>query len=126
VRGQGYTLMWPREAGIRPYEAGNADKVVKVNWQEGSVVSPPQGWFHQHFSTGSVPARQLAMRWGTRRYGVEFIDVQRKEGVFVSTKKGGTLIEYEDEDPEIGHRFVRECAANGVDVRMPHLASAAT
>jgi len=124
LRGQGYTLMWPQEAGIRPYQAGHEDKVVKVDWQEGSVFSPPQGWFHQHFSTGLEPARQLAMRWGTRRYGVEFIDVQRREGVFVSTKDGGTLIEYEDEDPEIGALFVRECTKNGVHVRMPHLAAA--
>src|SRR6266705_2131791 len=40
VSGSGYTLMWPREAGIRPYEQGNEDKVIRAPWQEGAVVSP--------------------------------------------------------------------------------------
>lgn len=118
VRGKGYTLMWPQSAGIRPYESGHGDMVVKVDWQEGSVVSPPRGWFHQHFSTGQVSARQLALRWGSRVHGVEFVDLQREEGVFVSVKRGGTLIEYEDEDPEIRRLFAEECAKNGVEVRM--------
>jgi len=126
VRGQGYTLLWPPEAGTQPYASGHADRVIKVPWREGSVVSPPAGWFHQHMSTGREPARQLALRWGTRVYGVEWVDLQRREGVFVSVKNGGTLIEYEDEDPAIGREFAEECAKNGVEVRMPHLAALST
>src|SRR5437867_13449565 len=39
LRTEGYTLMWPQEAGIRPYQSGNGDQVVKVNWREGSVLN---------------------------------------------------------------------------------------
>ena len=37
----------------------------------------------------------------------------------VSLKHGGNPIEFEDEDPEIRSRYERECAGNGVKVRMP-------
>jgi len=36
LRSQGYTLMWPKEAGNRPYKNGNGDQVVKVDWKEES------------------------------------------------------------------------------------------
>ena len=68
LRSEGYTLMWPQEAGLRPYQQMLGNQVVKVDWQEGSVVSPPTGWFHQHFNTGKEPARYLALRWGSRKF----------------------------------------------------------
>jgi hypothetical protein len=34
-------------------------------------------------------------------------------------REGGTLIEYEDEDPEIHRVFLEECRKNGVESRMP-------
>lgn len=121
LRGAGYTLIWPQEAGIRPYESGRGAQVIRISWREGSVFSPPSGWFHQHFSTSREPVRQLALRYGTDRYGVEFHDIVDREGNLVSVRQGGTLIEYEDEDPEIQRMFVAECSRNGVEVRMPHL-----
>jgi hypothetical protein len=36
----------------------------------------------------------------------------------VSRKLGGTMIEYEDENPEIREQYERECARNGVLVNM--------
>jgi hypothetical protein len=36
----------------------------------------------------------------------------------VSRKLGGTMIEYEDEDPEIRALYERECARNGFEFRM--------
>jgi hypothetical protein len=36
----------------------------------------------------------------------------------VSRKLGGTMIEYEDENPEIPAQYERECARNGVQVSM--------
>jgi len=114
-----------QEAGIRPYEAGNGKKVVKADWKEGSVVSVPHYWFHQHFNTGKPPARHLALRYGSDRYGVEFKEVFSKEGNLVSTREGGTLIEYADEDPEIRRMFVAECAENGVRVDMPAIGTRA-
>lgn len=118
LRSQGYTLMWPKDAGTRPYEDGNGDAVVKVDWQIGSIFSPPTGWFHQHFNTGKEPARQLALRYGSNKYGVAFHDIAAGEGVYVNVKQGGTLIEYEDQDPAIHRLFESECTRNGVTVTM--------
>lgn len=112
---RGYTLMWPPEAGVQPYTSGNADSVVRLDWQEGSVLCPPTGWFHQHLNTGPEPARQLALRYGSKKYGVGFKDVFDRAGVLVSLKDGGTQIEYEDEDPRIRSDFARELERNGVD-----------
>ena len=33
LRSQGYSLMWPQEVGVHPYEAGFEDQVVRVDWQ---------------------------------------------------------------------------------------------
>ncbi|MBM2811388.1 MAG: reactivating factor for ethanolamine ammonia lyase [Chloroflexi bacterium] len=119
VRGAwGYSLMWPKESGIRPYENGNADKVVRIDWKEGSVVSPPGDWFHQHFNTGPEPVRQLALRLGSQRHGVYFHDIQTRGGVLLSVAEGGTMIEYDDEDPEIPRLFQEELARWGAKSHM--------
>jgi len=121
LRSEGYTLMWPQEAGLRPYKNGYSDKVVKVKWREGSVFSPPSGWFHQHFNTGEEKARQLAFRYSGQS-GKYLFGVWRainKEGVRTSTREGGTLIEYEDEDPQIRIDFEAAIAERGVPMEMP-------
>jgi oxalate decarboxylase/phosphoglucose isomerase-like protein (cupin superfamily) len=121
LRSQGYTLMWPQEAGIRPYQSGNGDQVVKVNWREGSVLSPPTGWFHQHFNTGKEKARQLAFRYSSQsgKYLFGVWKAINKEGVRTSIREGGTLIEYEDEDPQIRSDFEAAIARVGVPMEMP-------
>ena len=42
-----------------------------------------------------------------------------REGPTTSLREGGTLIEYEDEDPEVRRGFLEECKKNGVEARMP-------
>jgi quercetin dioxygenase-like cupin family protein len=118
VQSEGYTLMWPSALGLRPYESGHGDQVVKVDWQVGSVFSPPTGWFHQHFNTGPLPARQLALRYGSNKYAVPFHDVHYAAGLLVSTRKGGTLIDYEDEDPAIREQFRRAVEQRSVAYHM--------
>lgn len=122
LRSQGYTLMWPQEAGLRPYRNGNADKVVRVDWREGSVFSPPSGWFHQHFNTGKEPARQLAFRYSGQsgKYLLGCWRAINKEGVRTSTREGGTLVEYEDEDPQFRIDFEAAIKKLGVPSEMPH------
>jgi len=121
LRSEGYTLVWPKEAGTRPYENGRGSEVVQIKWREGSVVSPPGGWFHQHFCTGREPGRQLAIRYGSRIYRIGFkIAAQRQEdGTHLSIKEGGTAIEFEDEDPEIRRRFEAELSKTGARCQMP-------
>ena len=42
-----------------------------------------------------------------------------KLGVYVSYREGGTLIEYEDEDPQIKIDFEKKLAEAGVQSKMP-------
>lgn len=122
LKGKGYSLMWPRELGIHPFTSGQGDKVVRVDWSEGSVFCPPDSWFHQHFNTGDTAARQLALRYGSRKHLV-MRDVVRKagkmEGVMISHREGGTLIEYEDEDPEIRRIYEKELKNTETKMEMP-------
>ncbi len=121
LRSEGYTLMWPQEAGMRPYKSGNGDKVVRVDWREGSVFSPPSGWFHQHFNTGMEQARQLAFRYSGQsgKYLLGCWRAINKEGVRTGVREGGTMIEYEDEDPQIRKDFEAAVRRSSVRMEMP-------
>jgi len=126
LQAEGYSLMWPQEVGVRPYQNGFSDQVVRVDWGPFSVFSPPTKWFHQHMNTSGDIARQLAFRpggstknpTGFRRSGSRRID--GVPGVFVSYRLGGTLIEYEDEDPQIKIDFEKELEKSGVKSEMPN------
>ena len=59
--GEGYVLAWPSEWGPRPYQGGHRDEVFKVNWRRNSIYSPPNGYFHQHFNSGALPAKHIAV-----------------------------------------------------------------
>lgn len=37
---------------------------VRMDWKANSIVSPPYFWYHQHFNTGTVPARYFAVTEG--------------------------------------------------------------
>jgi len=125
TRSSGYSTMWPQEIGVRPVQNHFEDQIVTVDWGPYSVFSPPTKWFHQHFNTGNETARQLAFRpggssenpTGFRRSGNR--TVNGKPGVYVSYREGGTLIEYEDEDPSIKPDFERRLAALGIPSEMP-------
>lgn len=116
VQSEGFTLMWPNELSERPYAAGRGAEVVRVDWKPGSVFSPPTGWFHQHCNTGHEQALQLAMRNGSSKFPFGVRKAQRRNGVMTSTREGGTLIEYEDEDPAIRPMFLEALTRNGVAV----------
>jgi quercetin dioxygenase-like cupin family protein len=116
LNGRGYTLMWK---GTIKYSEAPAQ--ARIDWKEGSLFVPPDGWFHQHFNTGADFARYIAPTWGgdgkwfmrglggggrTHRLGK------------TSTRKGGSLIEHEDEDPLIRETFEAELKKAGVKSRM--------
>lgn len=115
LNGTGYTLMWQ---GSPKFSEANH---VRLDWAEASLFVPPDGWFHQHFNSSKDPARYLAATWGgdgkwfmrslggggrTHRLGK------------TSIRKGGNLIEYEDEDPAIREIFEAELRKNGVESQM--------
>jgi len=112
ISGEGYSLLWPEGHPMK-----------RVGWKVGSMVVPPAMWFHQHFNPGNVPARYLALRWGSRKYRRgEDVAVRRDTALAryseISVKEGGGQIEYEDEDPAVLKMFVEECERRGVEVRM--------
>jgi oxalate decarboxylase/phosphoglucose isomerase-like protein (cupin superfamily) len=125
LQSSGYVLLWNKELGIRPYESGKGEEVVEVKWKEGSLYCPPGGWFHQHLNTGPEPARHLALRYGSRIYPIGFKTAaqRREDGVYIDVKQGGTLIGYEDEDPEIRRRYEAELKRTGVVSQMAKLSS---
>ena len=91
--GQGYSILWPEGQEKR-----------RVDWKPGSVVVPPNQWFHQHFNSGAKPARYLALRWNNWRF--RFFRMTDGDGAtYTSVKKGGGQIEFEDEDPAIHREF---------------------
>ena len=124
LRSEGYSLMWPNEWGTRPYESGQGDRVIKIDWSPGSVFSPPTNWFHQHFNTGSEPALQLALRCGSQKFPLGIRVAAIRAGVYTSVKQGGTLIEYADEDPEIRGAYHSELAKKGIEPDMNYAVAA--
>jgi hypothetical protein len=116
--------MWPKELGTRPYESGRGDEVVEIKWKEGGLYCPPGGWFHQHFNTSSGPARHIALRYSGRIHptGLMLAAKRHEDGTTTSIKKGGTMIEYADEDPTIRARFESELGKRGLSSGMPQAA----
>ncbi|HZT08002.1 MAG TPA: ethanolamine ammonia lyase-activating protein [Chloroflexota bacterium] len=107
LSGIGYSLLWFK-----------GEKPRKIDWKDGSVLSPKAMEYHQHFNTGPTPAAYLALRLGSLdRSGNE-----GRDGLPISTiseREGGWQIDYEDEDPEVYALFERECAKNGATVVLP-------
>jgi quercetin dioxygenase-like cupin family protein len=87
LNGKGYSLA--EKERLKDTEA------VKIDWQAGSIVSPPFFWYHQHFNTGNTKARYLAITEGDFPLRLAFpLQVEQ--------------IEAPQEDPEIKKRFERE------------------
>lgn len=103
LTGRGYSLMWPE--GEQPQ---------RFDWQPGSLVIPPEQWFHQHFNTGPEPAGYLALRYeGTRDHDERGLPLSS-----ISVREGGGQIEFEDEDPMVRQMYREECAKAGIDCQM--------
>ncbi|HLY67303.1 MAG TPA: ethanolamine ammonia lyase-activating protein [Chloroflexota bacterium] len=101
--GEGYSLMWPP-----------GGEMVRVDWHKGSLVVPPEGWYHHHFTCSAEPARHLALRRGLRGVGPVWL-------ANVSERDGGHRMEHEDEPPIIREMYQAELAKRGVPFRMEPL-----
>ncbi len=108
VRGNGYSLLW---------KDGMQDNRIRVDWKEGSVLVPPDMWWHQHFNTSREPAMYLAVRWGSIKYPL-FKAWILSGKTDTSAKAGGNQIEYEDEAPAIRQLFEEEVRKQGGECRM--------
>lgn len=102
------------------------DDVVRCDWGPGSVVVPPELWFHQHFNTGADPARYLALKFSGKKYKHSIGNIGIAEGSSVSLKEGGWQIEYEDEAPLIHATFESELVKHGAKCGMHGLVANCT
>ena len=103
LTGEGFSLMWPEGEEPRRYD-----------WRPGTLIVPPNMWFHQHFNTGAGPARYLAFKHET-------VSIRNAQGVpkaWISRRIGGDQIDYADESPMIRETFAKELAAKGLTSRM--------
>jgi oxalate decarboxylase/phosphoglucose isomerase-like protein (cupin superfamily) len=96
--GEGYSVMW---------EEGK-EKIV-APWKPGSLITPPNRWFHQHFNVGHAPARYLAFHPPLQFDGhAEKVEDRARD-----------QIEYVDEDPGVRELFERELAKRGLTSVIP-------
>ena len=95
--------MWPE-----------GDEPKRYDWEVGTMIVPPNMWFHQHFNTGTTPARYLAFKH-------EVVSIRNAQGVpkaWISRRIGGDQIDYADEKPLVRDIFASELAKNGVEPKM--------
>ncbi|HEX6512880.1 MAG TPA: ethanolamine ammonia lyase-activating protein [Chloroflexota bacterium] len=106
LQGEGYSLLW-QEGGER----------MRVDWHPGSMFSPPDMWYHQHFNLGSEPARYLAMRRG----GSPEHPLKLGMSAGGDESQPANQIEYDEEDPTIRAEYARELASRSVPLNMPEV-----
>ena len=114
--GVGYTLMWTDTP-----QYSQARKQVRVDWTEGTLFVPPDRWFHQHFNAGATPAKYMAATWIGGKYFVKALGGGGRTHRLntISTRHGGNMVDYPDEDPAIRSIFEEELKKKGGTSRMP-------
>jgi len=103
LSGEGYSLMWPE-----------GDEPRRYDWEVGTLIVPPNMWFHQHFNAGTAPARYLAFKH-------EVVSIRNAQGVpkaWISRRLGGDQIDYADETPMVRRMFADELTKRGLAPRM--------
>jgi oxalate decarboxylase/phosphoglucose isomerase-like protein (cupin superfamily) len=117
--GEGYVLAWDSAFGPRPYANGHGDRVEKLAWGAHSIYAPPNRYFHQHFNTSAGEARHVAVYGAALPLGVHDLNADDGWRGHKSIREGGTLIEYEDEDPRVRADFDASLRENGLESTMP-------
>ena len=90
--------------------AGGRGAASRYDWEVGTLIVPPNMWFHQHFNTGTTPARYLALKH-------EVVSIRNAQGVpkaWISRRIGGDQIDYADEQPVVRKTFADELAKHGL------------
>lgn len=103
LKGQGYTLLWSEG---EPY--------TRVDWKEGTVLSPRDGEYHQHFNTGPEACSFLALRLGDLDSSKGAARLRYKPEYRQDSEDFDGGIPYEVEDPAIYDTWLEECRKNGV------------
>ncbi len=103
LSGEGYSLMWPEGEERNRYE-----------WKPGTLITPPNMWYHQHFNGGKEPARYLAFKYE----GVAIRNAQGVPKAWISRRIGGHQIDYADENREVRTIFADALAEQGLEPQM--------
>jgi len=101
LSGEGYSLMWPE-----------GEEPQRYDWQAGTMIVPPNRWFHQHFNAGATPARYLAFKHFSPR------NAQGVPLSWISRRLGGNQIDYADETAQVRAMFAEALARHGLAPRM--------
>ena len=108
-----------------PYQNGFGDRVTRIDWKPGTVLAPPTSWYHEHFNLGQDDDRNIAFRFGygcvyPARFYTSTHDVNGHTACTTPSHKGGTMIDWPDEDPKIHEDFEAACDAEGIKCGMDH------
>jgi len=106
LQGQGYSLIWKE-----------GDEPKRVDWKPGSMFSPPDLWFHQHFNTGPEPARYLALK--SKGSPEHPIKIGMPGPGSAPELDYLNQIEFENEPDWIFDMFAEELKKSGVALRQP-------
>src|SRR5258706_7191046 len=94
------------------------DPPHRYDWQVGTLIVPPNAWFHQHFNAGPTPARYLAFKhWSPR-------NAQGVPMSWISKRLGGTQVDYADESPVVRQMFTDALGLHGLQPRMDEVYTA--
>ena len=118
VKGKGYTYTWPESCGPTPWKDGHADKVQRIDYEEGGTVSAAPGgarWYHQHFNASNEPFRLTA--W----FGPNHLSLAtglrpgktQTDYMAMDLTECGTAFPYWMEDPFLREEFEATIARNG-------------
>lgn len=123
VKGSGYTYTWPESCGPTPWKDGHADKVQRIDYEQGGMVSAAPGgarWYHQHFNTSNEPFRLTAWFGPHHPSLVTGLRPGQKQTDYTAMDltEGGTAIPYWMEDPFLREEFEATIARNGGTSRM--------
>jgi len=109
LKGDGYSLLWP--------DGGEKNK-TKEYWGPGTMIVPPNWWWHQHCVISKEPAQHLALKLSSRTNKVDRSTFYTMR----STRRGGNQMNYEDIPlevmAELKEIFLAECAKRGTPVNM--------
>ncbi|MBL1435019.1 MAG: cupin domain-containing protein [Rhodobacteraceae bacterium] len=103
LSGEGYSLMW-----------AEGEEPTRYEWKAGSMIVPPNMWYHQHFNTGTTPARYLAFKYE----GVAIRNAQGVPKAWISQRIGGDQIDYADESQAVRTMFADSLAKNNLTPQM--------